>query len=82
LSSPAACTLDSEAVGNDGHYESPEHYEEQDGDKCVARHIEGTAKKNAMKALAIDAHLVQRPRGSSVMIGSEECQAWASRRTG
>ena len=43
----------------------------------MARHIEGTAKKNAMKALAIDALLVQRARGSSVMIGSEECQGWA-----
>ena len=49
LSSPAACTRDSEAVGKDGHHESPEHYEEQDGDEYVARHNEGTAKKDAMK---------------------------------
>jgi hypothetical protein len=44
----------------------------------VARHIEATAKKNAMKAPAIDALLVQRPRGSSVMIGSEECHGLGS----
>ena len=65
------------AVSKESHHEAEDAAKEQDGDERVARHIEATAKKNAMKALAIDALLVQRPRGSSVMIGSEECQGWA-----